>query len=438
MRFRFCWWVGLAAVCAACSTAEPPLTPTLSSTVVVATPVPTLPLPEPTRTLRPIDVTPFPTALPTDVPVVPTLETASPAPSAAPALAGIQVEVAAGRSGLRLRAYPDTRAEMQTSLAEYTQLTILGRTSDNLWLRVATPTGETGWIMVYFLNVAIDLDQLNIPVDVIVPENPPTLSPPTPAPGQPSQYVLGVTPNVREIFIRGQQLGNRADVFSKVGDSITVGTYFLYPVGWGSYNLREYAYLSATVQHFSAAAARDGNSFANHSLAADNGWTSSDILDPARAHPQLCSAGETPLECEYRIVRPAFALIMIGTNDVAELPVETFTANLNRMIELSLARGIVPAVSTIPLRGGFPVDAFNQSIRSAAARHNIPLWDYGAAMAVLPNAGLSTDGVHPSWPPGDFSAAADFSRGNLRFGYTMRNLLALQTLDTIWRAAAGG
>lgn len=422
-------------------TAVPTPTATSPAPAIAAlsSPVPTLQLPAPTRTLRPIQPSVTPTQPP---PTAVTSPTVTEPPTAAltettAATAGIQVEVAGGRSGLRLRALPDTRSEQLASLTEYTTLTILGRTSDNVWLRVATPEGDTGWIMVYFLNVQIDLDALDIPVDVVVPVNPPTIEP-TDAPMQPSSYILGITPSVREIFVRGQQLGNRADVFSKVGDSITVGTYFLYPVGWGAYNLRDYGYLGGIVGHFSAANARDGNSFSNHSLAADNGWTSSQILDPARAHPQLCASGETPLECEYRVVRPSVALIMIGTNDLTQLSSGTFSANLDRIIEISLARGVIPAVSTIPPRAGFPADEFNRAIRGAASRYSIPLWDYGAAMAQLPNSGLSNDGVHPSWPPGDFALAADFTAVNLRYGYTLRNLMALQMLDAVWRAAVGG
>lgn len=48
------------------------------------------------------------------------------------------------------------------------------------------------------------------------------------------------------------------------------------------------------------------------------------------------------------------------------------------------------------------------------------------------------DGIHPSAPglaPDDYGAAADLSPENLTYGYTVRNLTALQALDAVWRGA---
>jgi hypothetical protein len=245
----------------------------------------------------------------------------------------------------------------------------------------------------------------------------------------------GITEHTHEIFRRGQQLGNRANVFSKVGDSLTVATYAFYPIGWGAANLHQYQGLLPVVEFFSAANARDGNSFANISLSADNGWTTRSVFDPAHANPEICTPGEMPLICEYRIVRPAVALVLLGTNDVAELSAEAYRANMRNIVTISISRGIIPVLSTLPQRQGYEqqVAEFNAVIWELAHEYGIPLWDYGLAMNRLPNAGLSADGVHPSWPPGDFSAAADFSATNLRYGYTLRNLTALLALDILWK-----
>ncbi len=245
----------------------------------------------------------------------------------------------------------------------------------------------------------------------------------------------GITDQTREIFRLGRQLGNRANVFSKIGDSLTVATYVLYPIGWGASNLHQYQGLRPVIEYFSTANARDGNSFANISLSADNGWTTQSVFDPARANREICVPGQAPLLCEYRIVRPGIALILLGTNDVAELPAATYRANMQRIVEVSINRGIVPVLSTLPEREGYEhqVAAFNAIIWELAQEFGVPVWDYGLAMSNLPNGGLSQDGVHPSWPPGDFHAAVDFSPANLRYGYTMRNLTALLALDALWR-----
>jgi hypothetical protein len=51
----------------------------------------------------------------------------------------------------------------------------------------------------------------------------------------------------------------------------------------------------------------------------------------------------------------------------------------------------------------------------------------------LPDAGLSEDGLHPSAPPNPSVNGANFTGDNLRYGYVMRNLTALQVLDTLRR-----
>jgi hypothetical protein len=130
------------------------------------------------------------------------------------------------------------------------------------------------------------------------------------------------------------------------------------------------------------------------------------------------------------------ALIMLGTNDVGLMTPQEYAVNLSRIVRISLDMGVIPCLTTIPNRTGYElvVDQFNQIIRDTARQFDVPLVDYFAAMQALPNQGLSSDGVHPSWPPGDdFNAGAHFTPANLNYGYTIRNLTALQALDAIWR-----
>jgi hypothetical protein len=227
-------------------------------------------------------------------------------------------------------------------------------------------------------------------------------------------------------------------VFSKVGDSLTVATYVLYPFGWRTYDLADYAYYYPVIEYYSTVLARDtADSFGNISLAADNGWTTANILDPGSADPTHCQPGESPLVCEYRTVRPSVALILIGTNDVALLPADTYRNNLARIVEISIDMGVIPILCTIPWRTGYEanVQQFNQIIVETARGFDVPLLDYFSAMENLPNSGLSSDGVHPSWPPGEYSDAARFTAENLSYGYTVRNFTAIQVLDAIWRRA---
>jgi hypothetical protein len=227
-------------------------------------------------------------------------------------------------------------------------------------------------------------------------------------------------------------------VFSKIGDSATVNVHAFHPIGWGEVELYQYDYLMPVIEYFSFARARDANSFAAHSLAAGSGWTTLNALRLSSTNEDgvtYCRLAEAPLLCEYRVARPSIALIMLGTNDVVELSGAAYRRNMRFIIRSSIEQGIIPVLSTLPVRIGYETEVteFNEIIKSLSAEFEVPLWDYGLAMESLPNHGLAEDGIHPSAPPEDSHDAAKFSPENLQYGYTLRNLTALHVLDTLWR-----
>lgn len=257
-----------------------------------------------------------------------------------------------------------------------------------------------------------------------------------PAPALPS----AVTRNIRTIYQAGVTNGNRPDVFSKVGDSITASSSFLNPLGDGTYDLGTYSELQPVIEYYNDAQLRTGNPFTNQSLAAGVGWSAMTVLNPDNAKADACEVGETPLECEYRYSQPTVALIMFGSNDVTFRTVEEYTADMQQIIDISVANGVIPVISTIPHQDAYAdkIDAFNAALRQLAADNNLPLWDYGTASRSLPDAGLSADGLHPSAPPWDQTqGAGEFTAESLQYGYTTRNLTALQTLADV-RAALPG
>lgn len=232
----------------------------------------------------------------------------------------------------------------------------------------------------------------------------------------------------------------RKGVFSKVGDSITASPLFLAPIGNGGFVAGEHPQLQAVVDHFIQTA--EFNSFTHQSTAATPGWTSVDLLNPdarnGAPNSAGCEPGETPLACEYRMVQPSVALIMIGTNDILRgVDIDTYTANLQEILRITKAAGVLPIVSTIPdIRVGNAdfegkVYEFNAVIFRMARANGALIWDYWAAMQNLPNLGLSGDGVHPSEPPNGESGV--MTGDQLQFGYTLRNLTALQMLQIAYR-----
>lgn len=255
-----------------------------------------------------------------------------------------------------------------------------------------------------------------------------------------SPFSEAVVNNLRVIRSVGQAYGNRDNVFSKVGDSISVNLNFMHPFGWGTYDLGPYGYLEPAIDHFNYAITGPNRetAFTHESLAAGVGWASWGVLEPELADPEVCQPGEKPLECEYRIMSPQIALIMLGTNDASYLTPEEYTFYLERIMQISLDWGVIPVFSTIPMRPDIPetIYRFNDHVRELTARYNLPLWDYAAVMNTLPDYGLAWDNLHPSSPPGDRpQAAAVFSPENLQYGYVARNLTGLQTLYDVWQSS---
>jgi len=298
----------------------------------------------------------------------------------------------------------------------------------------------------------------------------------SPNDAQPSAQASGVTPQtdpvpapiiptidassktrLRGIYLTGQESGNRAGVFAKVGDSITWLSFFLKDeIGCGVDRMDSYSNLLPTVEYFRAttfpgdytdAWCGVANSFTRASVTAVHSWTAADALDPARLDPAPsgCSAPyNTPLKCELHLIKPSIALIMYGTNDLFFFnDLGMFRANLNQIVVDTLEAGVIPVLSTIPPRFDSPemsalVVPHNQVIIEVAQAQQVPLWNYWLALQDpnLVNHGIGDDGVHSNYSldgtGGDYGAAIFTSEG-LRYGFNLRNLTAIQVLDKLKR-----
>jgi LysM repeat protein len=377
---------------------------------------------------------------PGDVLVIPAPGAPLPTPlpgTPSPFTAQVKADVT---DGLNLRLAPGLNQTRLGTLAALTPLTLVGRTADSTWLEVVTALKGRGWVVAQYVDVLIPLADVPVTGEVVVANATPTARPvpagtPLPAPSQ-YDYVFNVSANTVAIFQTGQARGRRANVFAKVGDSITVSPAFLYSVGVGRYELHNYAYLQSVIDNFSAEWARTHNSFSNETLAAKVGWSTRAVMSPGAGDPAVCGPDETPLDCEYRLTNPAFAIIMLGTNDVPGTPDGSYEKALRRVIERTLEYGIVPILSTLPPlhRQGLEgrVEAFNYIVQKLAYEYDIPLLDYWAALQGLPNQGMGKDGVHPTWAPSGHYA--DFAPEYLTYGMPVRALTALQALDAVWRA----
>lgn len=308
---------------------------------------------------------------------------------------------------VNLRAAPSVESTVLAIMPGGTPLSVMRLSPDSQWLYVMTDELAVGWV---FRELATfthgDADVILDGRAHLAPE---------------------VVERVAEIYARGRAFGLRGDTFAKVGDSLSVADQWLKPIAEGYVQVAEFDYLEGVIERFS------GESFARASLAAGVGWTAYAALTPSFANADECVAHESPLLCEYRIMQPAVALILFGSNDVGILDPSEYNYNMRRILDLTTARGIVPILSTIPLRIGFEerVDEFNQIVRGLAAEYRLPLIDTYAAMWMLPGHGLDEDGVHPNVPPKGFQGAVDFRAENLYYGHVIRNLTTLQMLDAV-------
>lgn len=235
--------------------------------------------------------------------------------------------------------------------------------------------------------------------------------------------VPGVSEAMRALYRRGQEQGNNAHAFSKIGDGeISTAWFFTaFDLGEDHYELGAYQSLAGLLDHFSGSFARIG-------VAARRGFNAQRILDPALGDPAVCQSGESPLACELRLHRPAFAILSLGTNQV--WAPEEFERGMREIMDLLLSRNVVPILSTKGdnLEGDHRI---NRTIACLALEHDVPLWNFWSAIQPLPNHGLQADLEHLTYGTTDFG-----DERAMQTAWTARNLTGLQALDAVWRAAA--
>jgi hypothetical protein len=214
-------------------------------------------------------------------------------------------------------------------------------------------------------------------------------------------------------------MGNNPHIFSRIGDCASAAPAFL--VGFdGNYNLGEYTTLQPAIDYFKG-------SFKRPSLAAKNGLNTAGLLSTLWTGEQ-CLKHETLLDCQYRLDRPSFAIISLGTNEayyVHHNPA-SFETNMRIIIEDTLEQGIIPILGTKAdnFEGD---DSINATIARLALEYEVPLWNFWLAAQPLPNQGM-VDSSHLSTV--SYQNFTDFSiPHSLEYGMQVHNLTALQILD---------
>jgi hypothetical protein len=218
----------------------------------------------------------------------------------------------------------------------------------------------------------------------------------------------------------------RPDVFAKVGASNTVNTNFFHCFAGQDVKLDAHAALAPSLEWFRKTKV-DGDrvSFDRSSLAAKVGWGAFKTVE----------GDPTPIEQEVAAIQPAFAVVLLGTNDTYEQGVVGFDRHLLRAVEQLLSLGVVPLMTTIPPRADKAeadalVPEMNAIIRAIAQQEQVPYLDLWKLLDPLPDKGLVGDGVHLGvYSSGGKARGCWLTPEGLANGMNLRNLISLEALD---------
>lgn len=249
-----------------------------------------------------------------------------------------------------------------------------------------------------------------------------------------------VSARMKALYQAGIAQGNNPDVFAKLGDCMTENPYFLGPISDRQYELGEYKSLKPVIEQFAGHPTRGAStqggwqqdSFATIGLASAGGFNVAAPLDSTWSDPKWCQAGESPLACEYRVSRPSIAIIMFGTNDVNYTDAPTYDFYLRAIVSETLSRKIVPILNTFPTRPEDPQKSqlLNQIAARVARDFDIPLVNLNRALEALPNHGVNPEDTTHLSIPAD-KRVDIFTPDHLTAGFTMRNLVTLQSLQAV-------
>ncbi len=365
-------------------------------------------------------------------------ETPTPTPSNTPVAVSIKIK---DKAGTQARSGPGISYDIVGNAdfgaiysVEASGQDFLGYT----WYLVDLSDGQPAWILGPATEVVSgQVDVTRVAVAVTIPPTP-TLTPTltlTPASALEAQLqgvpiLSDITSHVRDIYLVGQKLGNHANVFAKVGDCNSVSDAFMAPLDKGQYSLGRYAPLQKAILYYKG-------SFARQSVASEIGFNVITVQDPFFANQKTCGPNDSPLRCEYHLMKPSIAVVMFGANDVLFLTTKLYQDNMRKIIQQSLDLGIIPVLTTFTWHDNGPMREkameFNMIDVSLSRDYNIPLINFWLASQYLPGHGISSDNAHLSWSVNGLI----FTGEQNLWGESLRSLLTLEMLDKLRQALAG-
>ena len=220
------------------------------------------------------------------------------------------------------------------------------------------------------------------------------------------------TARSRQIYQQGLALGSDPHSFSKIGDcqSVTAAFFGIYDKP-GAYELPNCSDpLKQTIAWFSGSYWRD-------SQAVRGGFNVASVLSSLWADHKACRAGETPLDCEFRLHKPSIVLISMETCFEGRTAA-VYEKYMRRILSYVIARGASPILAT--KADNFEGDqSINLTTARLAAEYDLPLWNFWRAVQSLPDHGMDIT------RPDKFHISVE--------AWNVRSFTGLQALDSVWR-----
>jgi hypothetical protein len=334
---------------------------------------------------------------------------------------------------LNVREGPGTTYPTAARLRTGVTVRVVERNSIGTWVRVQQTLEDgtlflDGWVLSGLLRLSPELRFSTIPISPLADAIVDNAESPSLRPLYAAPIIPPVDPSMRGVYQRGLERRRYTHVITKIGDSVSADPLYLGPMSRPGANLGPYDYLRESLDFF-------GASTQVGSVAARLGMNSYAVFDPAWANGELCETGESPLICELRRKRPSVALIMFGGNDVRHMDDTDYNTQIRRLVDETLAEGVIPVLSTFSADPNMPYwaqsVAFNTRLIEIADAYNIPIINLWLASRPINAFGLEGDGIHMKhWGTDTFRVDATFPAYS---GAALRNLLALRMLDEIRR-----
>lgn len=376
--------------------------------------------------------------------------------------------VVSNEQGVNVRSGPSTRFNPPLeTLDQNDPIDLVAISSDGEWYEVETASGQIGWVFGEMITLNRDVPNLEekfiatptaSPEPIVLVGNNSgqpvvlgvggavattqfdedttdtntTNNVPNIGSKSPIANVVSISGRTRQIYQTGLSRGNNPHVFVKVGDSITNNQPFMNGYGSGEYNLGEFGYLQESISFF------DNGTFVRNSIAAESGFNAAAVQDSIWS-PSSCMANESPLACEYRVMKPSVAIIMYGSLDVQLYGADAFQGYLSQIVQYTISQGVIPVLTTFPNGADYypsQCEQFNNVIRSIAASEQIPLIEFRNPALSLPDRGVGSDKFHLSLNGSSYYIALNGEQNV--YGLTLRNMLTLQALDDLRRGLSMG